>query len=211
MGKSLHIVDVYHSVCSIGRKNVCFSEMKEKWRNFLIVRASKLYSFRPMRRSFPKILQPVYFLTFYFLRAIHWCRWEKKYSCFLLLLILGSLSPFCRRAEERDCWGDQDIFWHSLHSKDTKMFQMLCCREGIAVCMTGRFQLRKAQAGLVWSPNSTAWKSPVWWRGLTQSWDFSFPTLNAIQVWGRQGTRWEGMMAHCELLTRDQINFIATL
>lgn len=60
--------------------------------------------------------------------------------------------------------------------------------------MTGRFQLRKAQAGLVWSPNSTAWKSPAWWRGLTQSCDFSCPILNAMQVWGRQGTRWEGMV-----------------
>lgn len=46
-----------------------------------------------MWRSFPKILQPVYFLPFYFLHAIYWCSWEEKYSCFLLGS-LWPLSPF---------------------------------------------------------------------------------------------------------------------
>lgn len=52
-----------------------------------------------MWKSFPKILQPMHFLPFYFLSAIHWCRWEEKYSCFPL----DSLGPplsLSRRAEE---------------------------------------------------------------------------------------------------------------
>lgn len=174
-----------------GKKICACLRSEEKWRNFLIVRCSNYILLGPCEEVFQKSCNQCIFCLF-----ISYMQYtdvvEKRNTPVFFLVLFGPSLPF--QEGRRDCWGDQDIFWHSLHSKDTKMFQMLCCREGIAVCMIGRFQLRRVQAGLVWSPNSTAWKSPVWWRDLTQSWDFSFPTLDAMQVWGRQGTRWEGMM-----------------
>lgn len=100
MGKSLHIVDIYCWVSVQQGEETCVHlRSEEKWRNFLIVSAFKLYSFRPMWKSFPKILQPVYFLPFYFLHGIHWQRWEDKYSFFLLDCLWPPLS-LSRRAKE---------------------------------------------------------------------------------------------------------------